>query len=66
MTAPIFRANIINLYGEPIYVPQDAEIEDYEIYREKIKNSLEDIQKRMPEEFRKAKKQNVWKNLKRK
>ena len=66
MTAPIFHVNLINLYGEPIYVPKDAKTEDYEIYREKIKNSLEDIQKRLPDEFKKAKKQNVWKNLARK
>lgn len=66
MTVPLFDTNVVNLYGEPIYVPQDAKAEDYEIYREKIKNSLEDIQKRLPEEFKKAKKQNVWKDLARK
>ena len=66
MTAPIFHANIINLYGEPIYIPENATVEDYEIYREKIRTALVDIQKRMPEEFKKAKKNKVWKNLKRK
>jgi len=66
MTAPLFNTNIINLYGEPIYIPKDVELEDYEIYREKIKVALEDIQKRIPEEFQKAKEQKVWEKVKKK
>ncbi|MBO7673170.1 lysophospholipid acyltransferase family protein [bacterium] len=66
MTAPLFPANIINLYGDPIYVPKDIKNEDYDFYRRKIKSALEDIQKRLPEEYKNAKKQKAWKNLKKK
>lgn len=66
MTAPLFHTNIINLYGDPIYVQKDVKDEDYVYFRNRIKSTLEDMQKRLPEEYKKAKEQKVWKNLKKK
>lgn len=64
MTAPIGDAKILNLYGEPIYVPKDLP-QDREVeIRNQIKSALEDIQKRLPAEYEEAKKKKLWNNLK--
>ncbi len=60
MTSPILDVKLLNLYGEPIYVPAELTPEQLEEYREKIKNSLFDLQARIPEEFKKAKAQKLW------
>ena len=58
MKTPFGNCHIINLYGNPIYVkPEDDEAE----IAERIKASLEDLEKRAPEEFIKAKKLKLWK-----
>lgn len=64
MTAPIGDVKILNLYGEPIYVPKDLP-QDREVeIRNQIKSALEDIQKRLPTEYEEAKKKKLWNNLK--
>ena len=60
MTTPFFDTKLVNLYGEPIYVPSELTPEEFEEYREKIKQSLFDLQARVPEEFAKAKKAKLW------
>lgn len=60
MTTPIGETKILNLYGEPIYVPEDLTPEQFEQYREKVRTSLLDLQARIPEEFKKAKEQKLW------
>ncbi len=60
MTSPILDVKLLNLYGEPIYVPKELTPEQLEEYREKIKNSLFDLQARIPEEFKKAKAAKLW------
>ncbi|MEE3349974.1 MAG: lysophospholipid acyltransferase family protein [Candidatus Gastranaerophilaceae bacterium] len=64
MTIPIGKCNILNIYGEPIYVPKDATVEDEAKIRQQLKTTLEDIGNRLPEEYKKAKKNKVWENLK--
>lgn len=61
---PLAGTKLVNLYGEPIYVPKELSKEDIEEYKAKIKSSLDELTKRIPEEFKKAKKNNMWKNLK--
>lgn len=61
MTSPIGDCQILNLYGEPIYVPAELTPEQFEEYREKVKTSLLDLQERIPEEFKRAKKEKLWK-----
>lgn len=58
MTIPIFNCHILNLYGDPIYVSPD---DDEQMVLEKIKNSLDNLHEIAPEEFKKAKKQKLWK-----
>ena len=64
MSAPIGHCNIVNLYGEPIYVPKDISSEDESNIRTQIKTSLDDIYKRLPEVYKEAKKNTAWKNVK--
>ena len=61
MSMPIGHNNIVNLYGEPIYVPKDFPQERESEIRQKIKDSLDDIHKRLPDIYKDAKKNNVWK-----
>ncbi len=64
MTAPIGNAEIVNLYGAPIYVPENLSNEDYADIKLKIKNSLEALQKKAPDVYREAKKNKLWKKQK--
>ncbi len=64
MSAPIGHCNIVNLYGEPIYVPKDISSEDESNIRTQIKTSLDDIYKRLPEVYKEAKKNKAWENVK--
>ena len=64
MSAPIGHCNIVNLYGEPIYVPKDISSEEESNIRAQIKTSLDDIYKRLPEVYKEAKKNKVWENVK--
>lgn len=60
MTAPIGDCKIVNLYGEPIYVSKDITHEEEAEVRQCLKASLEELQKRLPEVHREAKKNNLW------
>lgn len=64
MTAPIGDTKIVNLYGEPIYVPKDLPQDKEVEIRRQIKDSLDDIHKRLPEVYKEAKKNKLWNNLK--
>lgn len=55
---PIFDTNLINLYGEPIYINEDDEDEDI---RQRVQASLEDLEKRAPEAYREVYKFGLWK-----
>lgn len=61
MTTPVFDTKIVNLYGEPIYVPADSTPEQDAEYKKQIKDSLEELQRRIPHEWEEAKKANLWK-----
>lgn len=64
MTAPFFKAEIINLYGEPIYVPEDADNEKIAEIKLQVKNSLEALREKAPDVYREAKKNKLWKKKK--
>lgn len=63
MSAPIHSCNIVNLYGEPIYVPKDLPEEEEVDIRNQIKASLEDIHERLPEEYKIVKQNKLWKDV---
>ncbi len=64
MTAPIGDTKIVNLYGEPIYVPKDLPQDKEVEIRRQLKDALDDIHKRLPEVYKEAKKNKLWNNLK--
>lgn len=58
---PILDVRLINLYGEPIYVPEDADDEVIEQVRLKLEQSLKELDKRIPEAYEKVYWHGLWK-----
>jgi len=61
MTSPFGPTWIVNLYGEPIYVDKDMPDEDDHLIIEKIQTSLEEVERRAPEAYAKARRDKAWK-----
>ena len=59
MRSPILATNLINLYGEPIYVDVDEEEA-----RLKLQHSLEDLEKKAPAAFNEVYQFGLWKRRK--
>lgn len=57
---PILDVRLINLYGEPIYVPEDADEDAIELARQKLQVGLEDLDNRIPEEYKKVYWHGLW------
>ena len=57
---PILDVRLINLYGEPIYVPEDADEEGIEQARLKLEASLKELDKRIPDEYEKVYWHGLW------
>lgn len=57
---PILDVRLINLYGEPIYVPADGDNESDEEARLKLQKSLEELDTRIPEEYEKVYWHGLW------
>lgn len=57
---PICRVNLINLYGEPIYVDQNGDDASDEAARLKLQASLEELDARIPEEYKKVYWHGLW------
>lgn len=57
---PIGDVNLINLYGDPIYVSEDADDEAIEEARLKLQASLEELDRRIPEEYEKVYWHGLW------
>lgn len=55
---PFFFVNLINLYGEPIYVKED---DDEELVRQQVQKSLEELEAKAPKTFREVYKFYLWK-----
>ena len=64
MKTPLGDCNILNLYGEPIYVTKDASKEELAQIRENVKIALLDLEAKAPEIYNEAKKQKQWKKKK--
>ena len=58
---PVLHVWLINLYGEPIYVPEDADDAKIEEIRLKLEESLRELDKRIPEEYEKVYWHVFWK-----
>ncbi|MCQ2744209.1 MAG: lysophospholipid acyltransferase family protein [bacterium] len=61
MQLPIFDVRLINLYGEPIYIPADSTDESDEEYRKKLEKSLLGLIEQAPKEYNKVYWHGLWK-----
>ena len=60
MKTPCGKCNILNIYGEPIYVKHDASDDELASVKENIKTQLESLDKSAPEIYKEALKNNLW------
>lgn len=58
---PLFATNLINLYGEPIYVKNDCDDEEA---LDKLQTSLEELEKNAHEAFNNVYRLGLWKKRK--
>ncbi len=61
MTTPIFLTRIINIYGTPIYIQEELNAESEQKYKDKIKQSLINLEQKAPEVFKEVKHDIPWK-----
>ena len=57
---PLFRTNLVNLYGKPIYVSEDDDIAEK---TKELQESLDNLEKRIPEAYKEV---YLWGQFKRK
>ena len=57
---PLFRTNLVNLYGKPIYVSENDDIKEK---TKELQDSLDDLEKRIPEAFKEV---FLWGQIRRK
>ena len=55
---PIFNANLVNLYGKPIYVSEEDDIEQK---RQELQDSLDELEKQIPEAYKEVYQWGLWK-----
>lgn len=60
MKFPFGNCNILNVYGEPIYVKEDATTNELAEIKELVKNKLMELEKFAPKIYDEAKKQKKW------
>lgn len=60
MKTPFGKCDILNIYGQPIYIKNDASEEEIAAVKEKIKNELLNLDAKAPEIYNEAKKQKLW------
>lgn len=60
MKTPLGDCKILNLYGEPIYVNENATDEELSAAKENIKTQLLNLEAKAPEIYNEAKKQKLW------
>lgn len=60
MKTPLGKCNILNIYGQPIYIRQDATDEELSAIKEKIKQQLFILDNNAAEIYNEAKKQKLW------
>lgn len=51
---PLGYTKVVNLYGEPIYVPENSTPEEDKQIKEKLKQALLDLEAKAPEAFKEA------------
>ena len=64
LQVPFLDVRLINLYGEPIYVPSDGDDASDEECRLKLEKALLELEERAPEEYKKVYWHGLWKRRK--
>ncbi len=64
LEVPFLDVRLINLYGEPIYIPKDGDEQSDEKYRLILEKSLLDLLERAPEEYKKVYWHGLWRRKK--
>ena len=64
MKTPFGDCNILNIYGEPIYVNSEATSEELAQVRDEVKTQLLKLEEVAPKIYNEAKKQKRWKKRK--
>lgn len=60
MKTPLGYCNIINIYGEPVYVKQNATDEEINQAKENIREQLLQLEEKAPELYKEAVKNKLW------
>lgn len=63
---PFFNTNLINLYGEPVYVNSDNTPEQDEEVRQKLQKSLEELEEKAPKAYKEVYQFGLWRKKKKK
>jgi len=58
---PFLDTNLINVYGEPIYVDRDSDKEQIEIARLKVEKSLGELERKAPKAYKEVFAFGLWK-----
>lgn len=61
MKTPFGDCNILNIYGDPIYIKEDATDEEIAKVRDNIRDQLFELEAKAPELYKEAKKNKLWK-----
>ena len=64
LEVPFLDVRLINLYGEPIYVPKDGDEQSDEKYRLILEKSLLNLLEKSPEEYEKVYWHGLWRRKK--
>jgi len=61
MKYPIGHCDVINVYGEPIYIKENATEDEIKLAKEEIKKQLNEMEANAPEIYKEARKNKLWK-----
>ena len=60
MKVPFGKCDIINVYGEPIYVKENYTDEEFNAVKEEIKKQLLELEEKAPKVYIEAQEKDLW------
>ena len=58
---PFGHCDVLNLYGTPVYIKEDATEEEIAFTKEEIKRQLDELEEKAPALYKEARKNKLWK-----